>query len=274
MASENKWRNLSVGFALFAIVAMGGCSHPPKGLFQSEIPVARSDRYPFLLARQRELADELADKDFAHNVKWVFLGDSITNMWLQNAEGGSSGGGQIWRANFGVGGSGPLSLNLGVSGDRTEHLLHRITPVAKGGEGQLEGLAPDKIFILIGINNIVWPGEPPSVDSVFRGIVRVVETASEQCPDATIVVTSILPVQPNGDDTRLTVAQNYLIEDINRKLEHFASRKNKNLKYFDLRDHFIDSYNNMDKKYTIDGLHLNEDGYKIWQEALSKEFQR
>ncbi|MBL0089928.1 MAG: hypothetical protein IPP44_25890 [Ideonella sp.] len=64
-----------------------------------------------------------------------------------------------------------LALNIGISGDRTEHLLYRILRKSQGGLGQLdaEALAPDFFVLMVGINN-ACAAESPVADSVFEGV--------------------------------------------------------------------------------------------------------
>jgi len=38
----------------------------------------------------------------------------------------------------------------------------------------------------------------------------------------------------------------------------------------DLYPHFLDAQNKLDKKYTLDGLHPNAEGYKVWAAILKK----
>jgi lysophospholipase L1-like esterase len=33
---------------------------------------------------------------------------------------------------------------------------------------------------------------------------------------------------------------------------------------------FLNAEKKLDKKYTIDGLHLNAEGYKVWKDILTK----
>jgi lysophospholipase L1-like esterase len=38
----------------------------------------------------------------------------------------------------------------------------------------------------------------------------------------------------------------------------------------DLYPHFLNADNKLERKYTVDGLHLNAAGYKIWADILKK----
>ena len=40
------------------------------------------------------------------------------------------------------------------------------------------------------------------------------------------------------------------------------------VEYIDLFSVFKDGANHLDKKYTLDGLHLNADGYKLWKKTI------
>ncbi len=67
----------------------------------------------------------------------VFIGDSITDGWR------GSGGKKIWDEAFG-----PLKpLNLGIGGDRTQHVLWRLQ------NGELDGYEAKLAVIMIGTNN-------------------------------------------------------------------------------------------------------------------------
>ena len=56
------------------------------------------------------------------------------------------------------------ALNIGISGDRTEHLLFRLLPKSLGGLGHLDAdaLAPEFFVLMVGINNS-YAAEPPDL---------------------------------------------------------------------------------------------------------------
>src|SRR5919199_5547543 len=77
------------------------------------------------------------------DVDVLFLGDSITHDW-------EGRGKEAWKERFE-----PLkAANFGIGGDRTQHVLWRIT---KGKE--LEGIHPKVVTLMIGTNNM--GGSPP-----------------------------------------------------------------------------------------------------------------
>src|SRR5690348_111913 len=87
-------------------------------------------------------------------VEVLFLGDSITHGWEGQA---------AWKKYFE-----PLkAANFGIGGDRTQHVLWRIT------EGkELEGINPKAAVIMIGTNNM----GPNSSEEIADGVAAIVST--------------------------------------------------------------------------------------------------
>ena len=115
---------------------------------------------------------ELADKE---NVACLFLGDSMMNdIWrsrsLVYAERVKEGGNPVWQKYYD-----PLhAANFGVSGDETGHLLWRITE-----GGNLEGLHPKVVVLLIGINNLIRGQSPEQTAEGIGTIVGCLKTKLE-----------------------------------------------------------------------------------------------
>ena len=56
------------------------------------------------------------------------------------------------------------------------------------------------------------------------------------------------------------------IAAVNDGLKKLGAQKH--ITIIDIHPHFLDSDNRLDKKYTLDGLHLNAEGYKVWAQVL------
>jgi lysophospholipase L1-like esterase len=182
----------------------------------------------------------------------VLVGDSITQGW---------GGGWDkspfnvpWQNHF----SQYHTLNLGIGGDRTEHVLWRLD------HGALDGLSPKLIVLLIGVNDtpMITPnGIPP--EAVARGIRLCVQNLRERCPRSEIVVLKILPAY---------AADNLINKDILRVNSALATL---NLDR-DRKVHLVDLANDLatpdgsakPEAYNQDRLHLNEMGYDILASRL------
>ena len=58
------------------------------------------------------------------------------------------------------------------------------------------------------------------------------------------------------------------IINLNLSLKELA--KDFFLQYIDLFSHLSDSQNQLDERYTLDGLHLNGQAYLIWKQVIEK----
>ncbi len=128
----------SLPAALFAVLTSLSASSGQASDFASARPAARVEYWQ---QRQATIAAQLADTSLLRLVKLVFVGDSITDFWLLGDDPwipGRMHGRRIWDQSFA--GSVPqnLALNIGISGDRTEHVLFRILPKAQEGLGKLD----------------------------------------------------------------------------------------------------------------------------------------
>ncbi len=83
-------------------------------------------------------------------------------------------------------------------------------------------------------------------------------------PTTQIYVQSILPVK---EDNKMQsyAHKNKVIIDVNKQLEVYC--KKKSVTFINLYPTFV-ANGEIDTMYTLDGLHLNEKGYKIWEEKI------
>lgn len=168
----------------------------------------------------------------------VFLGNSIT----ANVE---------WRELL----SNANIKNRGISGDITFGVLERLDEVINGH--------PAKVFILIGINDISRNIPDAVIVANHRKIVERIQAGS---PKTKIYFHTLLPVNNEFTQFRNHYNKDEHIAFVNTNLKALAAEKNITL--IDLHPHFLDAAGKLDKKYTIDGLHLTAEGYKIWKGLL------
>jgi lysophospholipase L1-like esterase len=112
----------------------------------------------------------------------VFVGDSITDNFHKPGPPPDQVFKPIWDELFAP----HRALNLGVSGDSTQHVLWRLD------HGEVDGLAPSNIVLMIGTNN-TWHDAPASADQVAAGIEAVVASLHGHMPKAKVLVVGILP---------------------------------------------------------------------------------
>ena len=99
------------------------------------------------------------------HVDLVFDGDSITDFWLGTGK-------EVWTKNCGK----LNAVDFGISGDRTENVLWRVD------KGQLDGLKPKLVVLMIGTNNT---GECSDVQ-IAEGVTAVLRAYQKACPASVV----------------------------------------------------------------------------------------
>jgi lysophospholipase L1-like esterase len=223
-------------------------------------------RVEYWETRLKQINEMVANRATLPQVKLLFVGDSITDFWLLDDNPwvkGQKFGRRIWNESFNTAGSANFGLNIGISGDRTEHVLYRLQPRARGGLGQIDApeLEPEFIVLMIGINN-TWAPEEPVQDSVFDGASAVIQALEERKPRARMILQSLLPL-PEADKNR------DIVRPINSRLQALSRSRPQNcILYLDLYDAFVDAKGHQIHHYFNDGIHPNEVGYRVWRDRL------
>ena len=227
-----------------------------------------AERIEYWQKRLNEIGARMEQPESLADVRLLFLGDSITDFWTMGDNPwfpGAVGGRAVWNESFGGRDPSRLGLNLGISGDRTEHVLYRILPRSEGGLGELDrpDLNPDAVVLLIGINNS-WDAETPAVDSVVAGVRAVVAAVHARKPEALIVLQSLLPTNEPERNERLVVP-------VNAALAAFASGADQagHVRYLDLYPAFLGADGQQHRAFFMDGVHPNEAGYRAWRDRLA-----
>lgn len=258
----------TVSTCLAALLAIGVLACPAASLAQDVFLSTRpTPRQEYWQVREADIARQLSQGKELSRYKLVFIGDSITDFWQMHEDiwvKGKWHGGEVWDETFG--GSDPAyrALNLGISGDRTEHMLYRLLPKSAGGQGELDApeLAPDYLVIMAGINNS-WAPEPKTADAIFAGVEAVVKLAHHQKPKARIILQSILP-------TLDPIKNRDIVQPVNERLSALAQSPELSAStiYLDLYPAFIDAMGKQRSELFVDGLHPNTAGYLIWRDQL------
>jgi lysophospholipase L1-like esterase len=175
----------------------------------------------------------------------VFFGDSITERWANNA---------AWRKSFA-----PLkSANFGIGGDRTEHVLWRIT------EGkELEGISPKVAVLLIGANNFRADSE-----EIADGITAIVTELRKAKPQMKILLLGVFPRGPRkpSDPTKVIPEEQAKTKAINDRIAKLDDGKN--VFFMDIGGKFLNKDGHLLQENMPDFLHLSPKGYEIWADAI------
>lgn len=254
-----------ISLCLISIVTLG---LPPVGLGAVEFASAKpAERVDYWQQRQQEITKELKERKDLAAVRLVFLGDSITdfwhlgdNPWAPNQKCGRA----IWDESFAGRPAENLALNLGISGDRLEHVLHRLLPQSAGGLGELDapGLKPDFVILMIGANNS-FLSEEPIADSIFAGICAVITAVHERQPQTRIILQSLLPTYDEAKNRDAMRPVNQRMAELAATAPYVGY-----VDYLDLYSAFVDSTGKQLGQHFNDGLHPSETGYRVWRDRL------
>ena len=175
-------------------------------------------------------------------VDMLLIGDSITQGWADE-------GRRIWDAYYGR----RHAVNLGFSGDRTEHVLWRLD------HGEIEGIAPKLGIVMIGTNNTGTRHDPP--EETAAGVHAILTTLRTRLPVTKILLLGVFPRSPSADDSyrRLNAA-------INDRIRHYAD--NQQVFFLDLSQRFLDDRGRLSQELMPDYLHPSERGYQVWADGM------
>ena len=171
----------------------------------------------------------------------VLIGDSITEGWegardqLQSLVGLRS------------------AANLGVGGDRTQHVLWRLQ------QAPLMSVNPKVIVLMIGTNNIY----DDSADDIVAGIRAITALMNQQCPNAEILVLDIPPRGDPMDSARAKIAQ------INAELAQ--GEWPGHARFVRVGNQFLGADGALDRADLPDLLHFSQKGYAMWAAAIKPE---
>ena len=206
------------------------------------IPSTRGDE-SWWKKRERE-KNKQAEKG---DIDLAFIGDSITQGW-------EGAGKDVWDEFY----SRRKSINFGFSGDRTEHVIWRLT------HGHLKKITPKVAVMMIGTNNTGHSMQEPT--QVAAGVKRILDILEERTPSTKVLLLGVFPRSRAAyDEARLN---NIAINQIIRRY-HDGER----VHYLDIGDVFLNDDGNLPASIMPDALHLNVDGYRRWAQAIEPKLK-
>ncbi|MBQ0049564.1 MAG: exo-alpha-sialidase [Bacteroidales bacterium] len=164
----------------------------------------------------------------------VFAGNSITDM-------------HNWTEAFA---NDPRVVNRGNSGGYSYEVLDNVETWVR--------FKPAKVFIKIGTNDL---GTNYTEQSIAKNIQRTVDIIRRESPNTEIYLQSILPAKNQNYKTPATIAAtNLLIKAI--------ADKDEKVTYVDLNSKLTGITSG--QPYSLDNLHLEAYGYKVWCDAIQE----
>ena len=177
----------------------------------------------------------------------IFIGDSITQGW-------EGEGKQVWADHYNK----YKAVNLGIGGDRTQHVLWRLD------NGNLEGLSPKTAVVMIGTNNS--NGEDNTVEQIAAGVRAIVQKLREKLPNTKILLCAIFPRGENPNAQRGKVLQ------VNQIIHKLADGQN--VFWSDFGYKFVTDEGLIPHDIMPDYLHLSPKGYEIWADSIDRPLKR
>ncbi|WP_167013152.1 GDSL-type esterase/lipase family protein [Chitinophaga sp. Cy-1792] len=174
--------------------------------------------------------------DTKHEI--IFLGNSITH-WGDWAELLNN----------------PHVRNRGIAGDISYGVLARMDEVLSS--------LPDKLFIMIGVNDI---GRKIPLENTLLNYRRILDKIKQASPKTKVYIQSVLPINETIINRQYYTGTIPEIQRMNKALQAFAN--DNNIPFIDLYHLLADKDGQMPAAYTYDGIHLTAAAYIRWTSFL------
>lgn len=192
---------------------------------------------------QQSKADKyaaLSDKTPKNGV--VFLGDSISELYdLDKYYPGKN------------------YINRGISSNESGQVLDRL-------QTNVINISPDLIILLVGANDI---GHGIANSVLINNIDMIITQLKNTLPNADIVIQSIYPTGKKNfiySHMLTNIRPNETIREVNKEIYSLADKHD--ILYVDMYSVLADPNGNLFDEYSIDGVHLNKNGYAVVTNVL------
>ncbi|WP_428655167.1 SGNH/GDSL hydrolase family protein [Runella sp.] len=213
----------------------------PVGTLKTQIPT-RHNREPGSY-NWEERHNEILKLNQTEPTKVLMVGNSITHNWGGKPLNNRIKGAEAWQKYLE-----PFQArNFGFGWDRVENVLWRVY------HDELDGIAPEKIIINIGTNNLQLNTD----EEIIEGQKLLIQAMQAQQPNAKITLLGIYPRREQ--EARVTI--------LNKGIQALA--KSIGIGYADIGKPLLLKNGKINETLFSDGLHPNAAGYDL----LGKELQ-
>ena len=144
-------------------------------------------------------------------------------------------------------------VNRGIRGYKTDLLLENL-------DAHLFGQALDKVFILIGTNDI---GKEIPQQETVKNVESIIQTIARNYPLAEVCLLSVLPVNETATyKKRVHRRSNQKIQALNHAYQELASAY-MSVTFVNVYDNLLNEAGQLKEAFTTDGLHLTVAGYQV-----------
>lgn len=165
----------------------------------------------------------------------VFMGNSITDFWINNCPKYFSENGYIDR---------------GISGQTTPQMLVRFRT-------DVINLKPSVVVILAGTNDIAGNTGPSTLEMIADNLFSMAELAKAN--GIRVVLSSVLPVYDYPWKPGIAPAEKIIT--LNKMIKTYADRHG--IIYLDYFSAMVDERKGLKAEYSEDGVHPNHAGYEV-----------
>ncbi|HPR83543.1 MAG TPA: platelet-activating factor acetylhydrolase IB subunit [Pontiellaceae bacterium] len=217
------------------------------GSHKAVTPAPRAD-VAWWMPRHQAVLDRISQG----NVDLLMIGDSITHGWEKSGK-------ATWNKYYAP----RNAVNMGFSGDRTEHVLWRLQ------NGEIKNIKPKLAVLMIGTNNS--NGDQYTAEQIADGIKAIVCTLRTNLPETKVLILAIFPRGDAGQsqDKEHDAAYNEQWAK-NDQASRLASKlaDGKMVFYLDVNKAFLSEQGVLTREIMPDLLHPKEKGYQLWAAAM------
>ena len=228
-----RWRVIPGVLCALALLLGALPAHAQAGEAVTPVPRADNERW---MARHESMNARVQEG----NVDLLFIGDSITQGWEGHGK-------PIWDLYY----ADRNAVNLGIGGDRTQHVLWRLQ------NGNIEGISPKLAVLMIGTNN----ASANSAEEIAEGIAAIVGLLRAQLPEMKVLLLAIFPREEKPGDMRDKLAQA-------SAAARDAVAEDPMVHYLDIGRWFLTEDGTLPEAIMPDFLHPQGEGYTLWAQAI------
>lgn len=256
-------KKLTYVVAVIAVILFlsGGCSSPENTIcdqvsqlsHSAVTPVSRIEGNNWWFPRHQGVLEQIQQR----NPQIIFIGDSITHGW-------DNAGKEVWNQYYAK----YDPINMGFSGDRTQHVLWRLE------NGEVDGISPKLAVLMIGTNNSNRTDH--TAREIADGIQAIVCTLRNKLPQTKILILAIFP-RGSGEQRKSGENGTYnpqwaKNDEANRLASQIADGKM--IHFLDINKAFLNDEGVLTREVMPDLLHPKEKGYLLWAQAMEPTLQK
>ncbi len=178
----------------------------------------------------------------------LFIGDSITHNWEKPGK-------KVWKKFY----SKRKAINIGFSGDRTEHVLWRLD------HGEFPKSKPKVAILMIGTNNTGQKMQKAA--ETAQGIKAIINKIQQKSPKTHILLLAIFP-----RDAKASGKMRQLNNKINNIIKTYDDGKT--VHFLNINSAFLKPNGDLPKSIMPDYLHPQAKGHQIWAKAIEPTLKK